>query len=139
MIFPIIRQTLRTSLRYLLADFREQLRRPQETQQRLLGKLLSNLCETEYGRSLAVKASDAYDDFAARVPVVTYDDLSPWIERQKREEGRALTSEPVLFYEKTSGSSGPAKYIPYTAGLKASFNRMFFVWLGDLLENGPRF
>jgi hypothetical protein len=42
-----------------------------------------------------------------------------------------------LFYEKTSGSSMAAKMIPYTKSLKASFNRMFLIWLGDLLENLP--
>ncbi|HSE99146.1 MAG TPA: GH3 auxin-responsive promoter family protein, partial [Blastocatellia bacterium] len=68
-----------------------------------------------------------------------YDDIEEWIARQKNEEGNILVSERVLFYEKTSGSSGPAKYIPYTRSLRNSFNSMFAVWLCDLLDSGPAF
>jgi hypothetical protein len=115
------------------------LRRPQEAQRRLLGKLISSLSDTEYGRSYKIRADDDYDTFASKLPIVTYDELSLWIDRQQNTEGKALVSEPVLFYEKTSGSSGAAKFIPYTRSLKASFNRMFLIWLSDLLTNGPQF
>nr|AUN37169.1 putative auxin-responsive-like protein [uncultured bacterium] len=88
---------------------------------------------------MKIKANNDYQTFTAKVPVVDYDDFSEWIERQKKTEDRVIVSEPVLFYEKTSGSSAAAKFIPYTKSLKNSFNRMFVIWLADLLENGPDF
>jgi len=130
---------MRAALYPLMAGFRNELRRPQEAQFRLLNKLISNLSATEYGRSHKIRADDSYDSFAAKLPCVTYDELSEWISRQQNTEGNVLLSEPVLFYEKTSGSSGAAKFIPYTRSLKASFNRMFLLWLSDLLGNGPQF
>ncbi len=134
----VISPALRALLRPSLNGFKRELRLPREAQSRLLEKLIAGLSKSEYGRAHGVKAADDYETFAARVPVVAYDDLSQWIERQQNEEKNILVAEPVLFYEKTSGSAGAAKLIPYTASLKASFNRMFLLWLGDLLERGPR-
>jgi hypothetical protein len=130
---------LRAALGPLKTGFVSELRRPQETQRRLLRKLIASLSATEYGRSYKIRTDDDYDSFASKLPPVTYDDLVEWIGRQQNTEGKALVSEPVIFYEKTSGSSGAAKFIPYTRSLKASFNRMFLIWLSDLLTNGPQF
>lgn len=134
----VISPPLRALLRPSLRRFKRELHRPRESQSRLLEKLIAGLSESAYGRAFGVRAGDDYENFAAKVPIVDYDDLSQWIERQKSEEKKILVSEPVLFYEKTSGSAGAAKFIPYTASLKASFNRMFLLHLGDLLERGPR-
>src|SRR5688572_10656407 len=110
----LLRPIVRPALRLLFEEFMLTLQRPRQAQDRLLQKLVGDLAATEYGRSLGVKAGDGRDEFLGRVPLVNYDDLSEWVERQKRHEGDVLVAEPVLFYEKTSGSSGAAKYIPYT-------------------------
>lgn len=135
----IIRPALNALLRHSYIRFKEQLGDPGRAQRVLLKELVRNLAATEYGRSLGVREGDDYDAFSRRTPIAGYDELKPWIESQKSHERHSIVSEPVLFYEKTSGSSGPVKYIPYTSGLKGSFNRMFSVWLHDLLEHGPRF
>jgi GH3 auxin-responsive promoter len=137
--FRTVSYILRAALGPLMTGFINGLRRPQEAQRRLLRKLIKSLSDTEYGRSYKIRAADDYDSFAAKLPPVTYDELIEWIGRQQNIEGKVLVSEPVLFYEKTSGSSGAAKFIPYTRSLKASFNRMFLIWLSDLLTNGPQF
>src|SRR5262245_2218115 len=130
---------LRLALRPVMSSFMNDLRHPQETQRRLLRKLIASLSATEYGRSYKVRTDDDYNSFASKLPTVAYDDLVEWIGRQQNTEGQVLVSEPVIFYEKTSGSSGAAKFIPYTRSLKASFNRMFLIWLSDLLTDGPQF
>jgi GH3 auxin-responsive promoter len=130
---------LRAALRPVMIRFMNDLRSPQEAQRRLLRKLITSLSATEYGRSYKIRTDDDYDSFASKLPIVTYDELSQWIARQQYTEGKVLVSEPVIFYEKTSGSSGAEKFIPYTRSLKASFNRMFLIWLSDLLTNGPQF
>ena len=135
----MIRASLKFTLRHSYARFKKQLENPGRVQASLLKVLIANLAETEYGRSLGVKKDDDYEAFSHKAPIASYDQTSDWIERQKSREGNVIVSEPVLFYEKSSGSSGPQKYIPYTSRLKASFNRMFSIWLYDLLEHGPRF
>ncbi|MCI0486268.1 MAG: GH3 auxin-responsive promoter family protein [Blastocatellia bacterium] len=136
--FEMIKSTIKPFLRPRWERFQESLSDPAQAQQNLLKELIGNLSATEYGRSLKVGPGDDYDAFSDRVPISDYDRISEWVERQKREEGGALVAERVIFYEKTSGSSGPAKYIPYTAGLKDSFSSMFAIWIYDLLERGPR-
>lgn len=115
--------------------FEAALAAPAAAQARVRDQIARQLARTYYGRSLGV-AGPA--DFA-RVPVAGHDDLAGWLERQRRDEGPVVTPDPVLFYEKTSGSSGPAKYIPYTAALRRSFSRAFAVWAHDLVARGPRF
>ena len=134
-----IRRALKPLLRNSYVRFKEQLTNPRRAQQALLKDLTGNLAATEYGRSLGVKAGDDYDAFSSKAPQTTYDEITRWVEKQKRCEGNIIVSNPVLFYEKTSGSSAREKYIPYTKGLKDSFNRMFAIWLYDLFEHGPRF
>lgn len=118
--------------------FEAALARPERAQDALLARLVDGMSRTGYGRSRGLRRGDGYAAFAAKLPVVDYDALSPWIEEQREKEAGALCPEPVLFYETSSGSSGPVKWIPYTASLRRSFGRAFLLWLGDLLRDGPR-
>jgi hypothetical protein len=132
----LLLQGLGRALRPARRRFLETLDDPAAAQARVLRRLTAHLCKSDYGRHLGVRTPD---DFAALVPVVDYETLQPWLDRQRAREGAVLTDERVLFYEKTSGSSGAAKYIPYTASLRRSFSRMFAVWAADLLAIGPPF
>jgi hypothetical protein len=105
-------------------------------QEAVLEQIMHSLSCTDYGKSLGVNPRDSYSEFVSKVPVVNYEDLIPWIQRQQQGE-KALTAEPVLHYEMTSGSATPSKHIPYTLSLQKSFHRMFMVWLYDLLKYGP--
>ena len=127
-----LRLALRPRLRRLLSALDD----PAVAQQRVLFALTEQLRATDYGRHLRVRSPA---EFLSRVPVVDYETIEPWLLRQRAQESAVLTAERVLFYEKTSGSTGPAKYIPYTAALRRTFSRMFAVWAADLLEHGPGF
>ncbi|WP_394831084.1 GH3 auxin-responsive promoter family protein [Pendulispora rubella] len=113
------------------------LDRPYEAQRELLATLLRQSAKTEYGRVLGLKGDESYTEFSRKVPIVKYEQLEPWIERQKSTGYKVLSSGKVALYEKTSGSSGGKKYIPYTRELLGSFHTLVFVWLHDLLANGP--
>lgn len=106
------------------------LSQPQAAQRTLQKQLVKQVSQSDYGRSLGIKSIDDWH----QLPIVTYDDLRPWI-----DQGHSLTSDSVLFYEPTSGSSGPAKHIPYTRALRQSFNTLFCIWAHDLISNGPKF
>jgi hypothetical protein len=49
------------------------------------------------------------------LPAVTYDDLLPWLERAWAGEADVLFAGRPVAYERTSGSSGASKLIPYSA------------------------
>lgn len=119
-------------------SFRTALRDPEGAQEAVLRRVVSGMARSAYGRRHGLVAGDGYAAFRDKLPVVDYDALAPWIERQRATEERVLCPEPVRFYEKTTGSSGPEKWIPYTRSLHRSFGRLFQLWLRDLLVHGPR-
>ncbi|MEH2124398.1 GH3 family domain-containing protein [Nostoc sp.] len=96
-------------------------------------EICDRLIKSEYGKTLGIHSVDDWQ----RVPIVDYDALEPYLNQKQQQI--ALTPEPILFYEKTSGSSGAVKLIPYTQSLRRSFNQMFCVWAHDLIVNGPKF
>src|SRR5690349_11538034 len=63
------------------------------------------------------------------LPIVTYDDLVPWIERIVAGESDVLFAGRPVAYERTSGSSGAAKLIPYSAEGLQDFQRSVLPWL----------
>ena len=123
--------------------FLQALNNPQAAQRSVQEEIVSRLIESEYGQSLGIRSVADWH----RLPVVEYHDIEEWIVREGKEvRGRdlrsrrsLLTPESILFYERTSGSRGPAKLIPYTKSLRAAFNHMFCVWAHDLIAHGPQF
>ena len=116
------------------------LAQPQQTQQRVKQRLVNRLQTCEYGQTFGIKSCEDW----SRLPIVEYEDIQAWLPQTglspQFSAGRSpLTSEPILFYEPTSGSSGPVKHIPYTRSLRRAFNHLFCVWAHDLITQGPAF
>jgi hypothetical protein len=117
--------------------YRRALRDPRRTQEAILFRFLRDNAQTAYGQRHGYARLRSVAAFQEVVPVVTYDDLEPWIHRIRQGEANVLTAEPVLMMEKTSGSAGAAKYIPYTASLRREFQRAVGAWMFDLFSRRP--
>ncbi|MFM7426751.1 MAG: GH3 auxin-responsive promoter family protein [Elainella sp.] len=115
--------------------FERALDQPDLAQQQIQQQICQRLTASRYGQFLGINSIADWQ----RVPIVTYDDIQPWIRPDQLGKASLLTPEPILFYEQTSGSQGPAKWIPYTGSLRRSFNQMFCVWAYDLIRQGPVF
>jgi hypothetical protein len=74
---------------------------------------------------------------AAPLPLTTYEDYLPYIERIANGEKNILTAEPVQLFELSSGSTSASKMIPYTRTLKAEFGRCLSSWITDLYTSHP--
>lgn len=129
---------LRLALRWPVERFDRKLSDPERAQRETLSAIIKEIAKTAYGQTHGISADDEYVEFRKKLPIAAYEDFEPWLKVQMREENQALAPGKVLFYEKTSGSSGPVKYIPYTGKLKRTVHRMFLLWLGDILNHGPR-
>ncbi|MDM9383758.1 GH3 auxin-responsive promoter family protein [Chlorogloeopsis sp. ULAP01] len=108
---------------------------PQIAQRKLQEEIFQRLHHSEYGKSLGISTITDW----CQIPILEYQDIETWILKQQATKKSLLTNEPILFYEKTSGSRGAAKVIPYTKSLRRSFNQMFCVWAHDLIVHGPKF
>jgi hypothetical protein len=119
------------------AHYRHALRRPRRTQEQILFRFLRRNAGSDYGRRYRYARLRTVAEFQDAVPVATYDDLVPWVERIRAGRPNVLTAEPALFLEKTSGSSAAAKYVPYTASLLREFRRAIGAWMFDLFTGRP--
>lgn len=54
------------------------------------------------------------DSFRNILPIMRYEDFTPFIEREAQCKGGVLTCSPVMRWLKTSGTTGLPKKIPYT-------------------------
>ena len=107
-------------------------------QQKLLFDLLRRNAGTGFGRRYGFDSISSIAGYQARVPLSTYEDYRPAIRQIEEGRPQVLTREPVLLLELTSGSTAPTKHIPYTAALKAEFQRAITPWIADLFHADPR-
>lgn len=119
------------------ADWMRKLENPQDAQAQRLTQLLQKNAATEFGRAHGFSAIRSLAEYQERVPVQTWSEVAPWVDRTLREPTSPLTAETVRFFERTSGSSAARKYIPYTDGLLAEFQRALVVWLYELYRSCP--
>ena len=118
--------------------FRAGLEDPAAAQRATLDRITRIVGGSPYARRVGLRPGAGYGAFA-HVPIVDYDTVAPWV-REQVETGRPLLSrQPPVVYERTSGSSGRTKLIPYTASLLSAFNSCFVVWAHDLVAHGPSF
>src|SRR5215467_12477832 len=127
-----VRAGRRSARRFELA-----LQQPEATQRSILLGLLRRNQNCAYGKRYGFGTIRSMEEYQARVPIATYDDLAPWIERMKLGEKGVLTADPVLMFEKSSGSASAAKFIPYTTTLKTQFQAALSPWIADLYRSFP--
>ena len=106
-----------------LTAFQTALADPQRTQRRMLADILAANRDTLYGRRHGFARIGCYETSPRTVPVAAYEDLRPLIERTAARARGLLTTEAVVCFEETGGSTGGAKPVPYTESLYAAFRR----------------
>lgn len=119
------------------ARFRRATSRVCSEQERLLSHLLRANADTELGRRHGFGTIRTVREYQERVPLATYDDYRPAIDRAAEGSSGVLTRERVRLFEPTSGSSGATKLVPYTASLQQEFQRGIRPWIADLFLHRP--
>lgn len=81
----------------------------------LLMRLIRENENTEYGKKHGFGEIRSYADYAAKVPLSSYEDYEPLIERMICfNQKNLLTADDVVYYAHTSGTTGASKMIPCT-------------------------
>lgn len=117
--------------------FQRALDDPETAQRRLLRGYLAAHADTAFGRRHGFAGIDSPRRYQQRVPLVTYEEHRPWIERVLRGEPRVLTGEAVERLVVTSGSTAAAKWLPWTEGLGRELRRAVGPWISDLFRRRP--
>jgi hypothetical protein len=71
--------------------------------------------------------------FRANLPVVCYDDLMPWLARIQDGEPDVLFSDRPIAFERTGGSSGGRKLIPFSRAGLDDFQHSIVPWLRRII------
>ncbi len=85
---------------------------PKESQHRVLLDILAVNKDTAFGIKHGFATIRSEEEYRAKVPVHSYEDLRPFIEEQERSGRPQLTRENPAMYNQTSGTTGAPKYIP---------------------------
>ena len=88
---------------------------PEETQQEVLYKLLAKSALTEWGLKYQYSSITSVKEFQERVPLQSYDDILPYVDRLRQGESNLLWPGEVRWFAKSSGTtSTKSKFIPVT-------------------------
>jgi len=89
------------------------LKYPVEVQKEVLQQLLDFADETTLGLKYGFEGISSYETFAERVPVVTYEEFEPLIERSRRGEQNLFWPTEIRWFAKSSGTTNArSKFIP---------------------------
>ena len=85
-----------------------------------LKKLVSKAVHTEWGVKHGYGTIRSYEDYIRQVPIQSYDDIKPYVERMRHGARNVLWPSQVRWYAKSSGTTNDkSKFIPVTSeGLK---------------------
>lgn len=109
MISPIIGWYFKQRVQELHTNIERSL----ENQDNLFAELMEKLSLTEYGRKFGMEKTTTYQSFASRIPIATFEDFLPYIERNQKGEQSLLWPGDIRWFAKSSGTtSNVSKFIP---------------------------
>jgi hypothetical protein len=116
--------------RRLARAFLDQTRRAGEVQRELLLRRIARHADTQFGRDHHFGEIRTAADFRRRVPIATYDDLEPYIDRVRHGELNALFGQgtEVLMFAMTSGTTNRPKTIPVTRESLHDYREGWTIW-----------
>lgn len=86
---------------------------PIEVQDELLKKLIQTARFTEFGQQYDFGSIQTYDQFRERIPIHTYEETYPYIERLMKGEQNILWPSEIKWFSKSSGTTNArSKFIP---------------------------
>jgi hypothetical protein len=86
---------------------------PLELQHTSLDELIFSSRNTEWGKKYGYSDIGNYEQFKARVPISTYEEIFPYIVRMMHGEQNILWSSPISWFSKSSGTTNArSKFIP---------------------------
>ena len=121
-----------------LLHYRAALADPAAAQRRLLRRYLLENADTDFGRRHDFARVRTPADFRSAVPLRSYDDYAPLVDRIRGGEANVLTRQPVRRLVPSGGSTRAEKLIPYMRALQAEFNAGIGPWVCELFRAHPR-
>ncbi|MDE3741510.1 GH3 auxin-responsive promoter family protein [Maribacter polysaccharolyticus] len=92
------------------------LKYPAEVQEEVLHQLLDIAEDTEIGKTYDFESMTNYSDFRQRVPIISYEEMEPMIERTRKGEQNVFWPTSIKWFAKSSGTTNAkSKFIPVSS------------------------
>src|SRR5688572_11316607 len=86
---------------------------PHEVQEELFKKLIQTARYTEFGQQFDFSSIHTYEQFRERIPIHTYEQTFPYIDRLMKGEQNILWPSEIKWFAKSSGTTNArSKFIP---------------------------
>lgn len=96
-----------------IEDLKISVNNPKDTQEKVLGHLIGTAKDTAYGREHRFSDIKNYRQFREQLPLTTYEDLLPYIEKILKGQQNMLWPTPIKWFAKSSGTTGSkSKVVP---------------------------
>ena len=84
-----------------------------EIQHRVLNRLVQQASQTEWGKKYDYSSIRSYEDFRKRLPIQTYEEIKPYVERLRAGEQNLLWPSEIRWFAKSSGTTNDkSKFLP---------------------------
>lgn len=115
MVTGVTGSALRAAARVRISQWDSRALNPKKYQIETLLKHIQTAADTEFGRAHSFSKISSYEDYKKYVPLRTYADFEPMLERMRKGERDVLWPGLIPYYGQSSGSSSTAaqhKYLP---------------------------
>lgn len=109
-----------------------------KSQQELLLKIIQDNSNTDFGLEHSFSEIRSVEDFQEKVPVLDYEKLRPYIEKQDQTGKPVLLSKNPSFYAVTSGTTGKPKFIPVHDNALKAHKSCTNLFISNLLKERPK-
>ena len=111
--FPIINSIASWILKKRIHQIELFIKYPNEVQEELLFQLLRENEGTFVGIKYDFTSILSYKTFSERIPISTYEDIEPLIEKSRKGEQNVFWNTPIKWFAKSSGTTNSkSKFIP---------------------------
>jgi len=111
----------------------------ESVQRKVLSGMLRKGAQTEYGKRFNFSRISDYKKYSEMVPLSTYDDVEPYIERLKSGEHHLLWPSKIQNFAVSAGTTGKGKHIPLSEDRLRSDQRFMRMVMISYLRKKPNF
>jgi len=122
---------------YMSRKWRRASRDVSSIQLAVLKRIISSNIDSEFGQEQHFAEIDSVEVYQRSVPIRSYEEFQPYIERIAEGHPKVLTSEKVMQFALTSGSTQASKLVPYTKALVREFQKGIDPWVYYLFRSFP--
>lgn len=109
----LLNETLIWLMKRRLPRIQSFMERPMDAQEQMFWSLIDDAKYTLWGKKYDYQSIFSIKQFQERVPISSYEDLYPYIERMMKGEENVLWHSEIQWFSKSSGTTNArSKYIP---------------------------